>query len=88
MVVSVLPPCQHVLVPRKVRLLIGHPAPTVHSNGVTSGEVGVHVSAVTTALIVASLKIPALVEDDLNRELLKLMGIQAEAHLYILIKLA
>lgn len=81
MVVGVLPSCQHILVPRIVRLLIGHPAPTVHPDGVTTGEVGVHVSAVTTALIVASLKIPALVKDDLNREPLKLMGIQAEADL-------
>lgn len=66
MVVAVPALGQHVLVARVVGLLIDHPAATVHADGFAAGEVGVHVGAVTVALVVTPLEVPALVEDDLE----------------------
>lgn len=47
---------QHVLISRKVGLLVGHPASTIYSDGVAARKVSLHVSTVSTALIVTALE--------------------------------
>lgn len=66
LVVRVLPLVQHVLIPRIVGLLVGHPATTVNFYGVTADEEVLHLRAVTTALIVTTLEVPVFIEDNLR----------------------
>lgn len=48
---------QHVLVSGIVGLLVGHPAATFNTDGVAARKVGLHVCAVSTALIVTALEV-------------------------------
>ena len=66
LVLWVLPPGQDVLVASVVVPLIQHPAASIHPDGVTAAEVGVHVGAVRVALIGAPLEVFILVESDLK----------------------
>lgn len=65
-VVGVLARAEDVLVAHVVRLLIGHPVTTAHTDGVTTVEVPEGVHAVTAALPVTALEVAALVEDYLE----------------------
>ncbi len=56
---------QHVLVSRVVGLLVGHPASTFYSDGVTARKVGLHVSAVSSALILTALELFVFKESNL-----------------------
>lgn len=66
LVVGVLALVQHVLVATIVGLLVGHPTTAVHFYRVTAGEVVLHLGTVTTALIVTTLEVLFLVEDNLQ----------------------
>lgn len=67
MVVGVLAGANDVLVAHVVRLLMGHPVTTAHTDGVAAVEVLEGVHAVTAALPVAALEVAALVEDNLEK---------------------
>lgn len=66
LVVGVLALMQHVLVAAIVGLLVSHPAAALHSYRVAAAEVGLHLGAVTCALIVTTLEVPVFVEDYLR----------------------
>lgn len=57
---------QHVLISTIVGFLVGHPAATLHSYGVTAAEVVLHLRTVTAAFIVTALEVPVFVEDNLS----------------------
>lgn len=56
---------EHVLVSSIVGLLVGHPASTFYSDGVAARKVGLHVSAVSGALIVTALEVFVFKESNL-----------------------
>lgn len=66
LVIGVLALMQHVLVSAIVGLLVGDPAAALHSYGVTTAEVVLHLRAVTAAFIVTALEVPVFVEDNLT----------------------
>ena len=69
LIVWIITPPQEVLVAHVVGSLIDHPVTTVHSNGVAAVEMGMQVRAFTAALIGATLEVPVLVEDYLERSI-------------------
>lgn len=62
---------KHVLISTIVGLLVGHPASTVYSDGVAARKVGLHVSAVSTALIVTALEAFVFKESNLLDVIMK-----------------
>ena len=60
---------QEVLVAHVVGSLIDHPVTTVHPDGVAAVEVGMQVRALAAALIGATLEVPVLVENYLERSI-------------------
>ena len=64
-VVGVLSPPHEVLVPHVVGSVVDHEAAALHPAGVAATQVGAEIGAVAAALIVATAKVPVLVEDDL-----------------------
>lgn len=56
---------QEVLLPHIIWVLIHHITPTLYPDGVALAKIGVQVCTVTPALMIVSLKVPVLVEDDL-----------------------
>ena len=67
-VVGVLAPLHEVLVSHVVGTVVDHEAAALHPAGVALVQVGGHVGAVAAGLIVATLEVPVLVEDDLKGE--------------------
>lgn len=65
LVLGVLSSGQHILVASVVRSLIQHPTAALHPDGVAAAEVGVHVWAISVALIGATLEVLILIKDDL-----------------------
>lgn len=63
--VRVLPTAQDVLISHIVRLFVGHPVTSHDPDGVAAVKVSVGVKAVFRALVGATLKVQAFVEDDL-----------------------
>lgn len=62
----IIPLMQHVLISRIVRLLVGHPATTLNSYGVTAAKEILHLRGVAAALIVATLEVPVFIKDNLH----------------------
>lgn len=56
---------EHVLVSSIVGLFVGHPASTFYSDGVAARKVGLHVIAVSSALIVTALEVFVFKESNL-----------------------
>ena len=65
--VRVLAPPHEELATDVVGTLVHHEAATVHPAGLTTAEVGGHISTVAHALMGATLEVSLLVEDDLQR---------------------
>lgn len=68
LVLGILSRTQHVLVAHVVWPLVDNPVSSFHSDGVAVVEVPVQVTEVIVALIVATLEVFVLVEDDLDRQ--------------------
>lgn len=66
LIVRIFSLLKEILVTQIVGALIQHPAAAIYADGVTSAEVRMEVSTVTTALIAAALEVPVLIEDDLK----------------------
>lgn len=65
-VVRILPPPQHIHVPRIVGPLIGHPGASLHPDGVAAVQVGVEIRAVGVALVATTQEILVFIEGDLK----------------------
>lgn len=65
LVVWVLPSHEDILVAHVLGSLIDDPGPTLHPDGVTAAEVGAELRTVTAALVVTTLEVLVLVEEDL-----------------------
>lgn len=68
LVLGILSRTQHVLVAHVIWPLVDHPVSSFHSDGVAVVEVPVQVTEVIVALVVATLEVFVLVEDDLGRQ--------------------
>lgn len=66
LVVGVLPPAQEVLVAQIVRSLVHHETAALHTNRIAAVEVRVKVGTVAHALVVPTLEISVLVENNLQ----------------------
>lgn len=66
LVVWVLASGQDVLVTCVVWSLIDHPGPILHAGRVTATQVGVEVGTVAVTLVLATLVVLVLIEDDLG----------------------
>lgn len=66
LIVWVLSSGQNILVSGIVGFLIQHPAATLYLDGVAAAKVGVHVRAVSVALIGATLEVSVLIKYDLS----------------------
>ena len=67
-VVSVLAPPHEVLVSHVVGAVVDHEAAALHPAGVAPAQVGGKLRTVTAGLIVTTLEVPVLVEDDLKEQ--------------------
>lgn len=68
LVVGVFPPAEEVLVAQVLRSLVHHEAAALHPDRVAAVEVGVQVGTVAHALMVPTLEISVLVENDLESQ--------------------
>lgn len=68
LIVGVVPSHQDILVAQVVRPLVDNPGPGLHSDGVTTAEVGAELGTVAAAFVETALKIFILIEKDLQQE--------------------
>jgi len=68
LVVGVLAPPDEELVPHEVGTVVDHEAAVLHPAGSTPVQEGGHVGAVAAGLVGATLEVPVLVEDDLEKK--------------------
>lgn len=66
--IGVLPSLQEGLITHEVGVVVRHEAPVVHPAGVAAVQVHVDVGAVAAAIIGATLEVPLLVENNLQKK--------------------
>ncbi len=65
-VISIVSPPKEILISHIMRLIIHHPASTVHSARVTTAHIGGEISTVSSTVVGATLEILFLIKGDLK----------------------